>query len=85
MNRKTILILVLMILGMYRFTIAEQGYEISVTINNMKDDVLYLGYPYGDKKYIQDTARAVSGRDFLHCGRRNYAAFLDQALYIYAS
>ena len=32
-----------------------------------------------------DGAFAHGRGDFLHCGRRNYAAFLDQALYIYAS
>ncbi len=29
---------------------------------------LYLGYPYGDKKYIQDTASADSNRKFIFTG-----------------
>lgn len=36
---------------------ADEGYKIAVKVNNLKDSVCYLGFYYGDKKYVQDTAR----------------------------
>ena len=36
---------------------ANDGYKIAVKVNNLKDSVCYLGFYYGDKKYVQDTAR----------------------------
>lgn len=35
----------------------NDGYHIAVKVNNLKDSVCYLGFYYGDKKYVQDTAR----------------------------
>jgi hypothetical protein len=35
---------------------AKKGYHIEVTIKNTKDTACYLGYPYGEKKYLADTA-----------------------------
>jgi len=43
---------------------AENGYTIKVKIKNTKDTVCYLGYPYGDKKYVQDTAKISNGNMF---------------------
>lgn len=37
------------------------GYEIKVKVNNLKDDVSYLGYYFGDKRYIKDTVNVVNG------------------------
>ncbi|HKL09573.1 MAG TPA: thioredoxin-like domain-containing protein [Bacteroidales bacterium] len=34
-----------------------QGYEIEVTINDLADAEIYLGYYYGDKTYVKDTVR----------------------------
>ncbi len=36
---------------------AQEGYEITVRIENISDPVAYLGYHYGNQKYIRDTAR----------------------------
>ncbi|PIB35455.1 hypothetical protein BFP72_08650 [Reichenbachiella sp. 5M10] len=35
----------------------EQGYKIKVTVKGTQDSVLYLGYNFGTKKYLQDTAK----------------------------
>ncbi|HSH51874.1 MAG TPA: DUF4369 domain-containing protein, partial [Bacteroidales bacterium] len=34
-----------------------QGYEIKVTISDLPDAEIYLGYYYGDKTYVRDTVR----------------------------
>ncbi len=34
-----------------------QGYEIKVTISDLPDAEIYLGYYYGDKTYVKDTIR----------------------------
>lgn len=36
-----------------------QGYRIDVDIKHITDSVCYLGYHYGDKRYIKDTAEVV--------------------------
>jgi peroxiredoxin len=56
------------ILGLHPGHGQIDGYEIVVTIDKIKDNVLYLGYPYGDKKYIQDTAEAQNGHTFVFAG-----------------
>ncbi len=35
---------------------AQTGYNIKVKLNNYQDQQLYLGFNYGDKRYIKDTA-----------------------------
>lgn len=32
-----------------------QGYEIKIIFHNLKDTSVYLGYHFGDKKYVKDT------------------------------
>lgn len=39
----------------------DAGYKIDVTIRNLQDSVCYLGYYFGDKRYIKDTVRVASG------------------------
>ena len=55
----------------------ENAYRIEVKINNFKDDVCYLGYPYGDKKYIADTAKLNDEGKFVFEGTKA----LDGGLY----
>ncbi len=43
---------------------AQAGYKIDVKIKNTKDTVCYLGYPYGEKKFVQDTAKIQKGNLF---------------------
>jgi thiol-disulfide isomerase/thioredoxin len=35
----------------------KNGYEIDVTINDLKDSTVYMAYHMGDKQYIKDTLR----------------------------
>ncbi len=55
----------------------ESAYEITVTVKNFQDSVLYLGYPYGDKKYLQDTAFESKPNTFVFTGEKP----LDGGLY----
>ncbi|NOZ46516.1 MAG: redoxin domain-containing protein [Chlorobi bacterium] len=41
------------------FVLAD-GYKIKVTIDGLKDTSIYLGYHFGDKKYVTDTTRLNS-------------------------
>ena len=55
----------------------DNAYRIEVKINKFKDDVCYLGYPYGDKKYIADTAELNDDGKFVFEGTKP----LDGGLY----
>jgi thiol-disulfide isomerase/thioredoxin len=43
------------------FLFATDGYKIRVKLENYKNDTLLLGYHYGDKQYLKDTA--IIGKD----------------------
>jgi len=61
---------------------ADEAYEIKVKIRNYKGEVCYLGYPYGDKKYLADTAQKNDQGEFVFSGTKP----LDGGLYfIYAA
>jgi len=61
---------------------ADDAYEIKVKIKNYKGEVCYLGYPYGDKKYLADTAQKNDQGVFVFSGTKP----LDGGLYfIYAA
>ncbi len=55
----------------------DKAYEIKVKVNKFKGDVLYLGYPYGDKKYLADTAEINDKGEFVFDGTTE----LDGGLY----
>lgn len=55
----------------------ESAYRIEVNIDKFKDNVIYLGYPYGDKKYLADTATATQPGVFVFEGSKA----LDGGLY----
>ena len=38
-------------------SVREEGYDITVQIRNMKDSVAYLGYHFGDQKFVTDTSK----------------------------
>lgn len=44
---------------------AQEAYTVQVKIENTKDTVAYLGYPYGDKKYVLDTAKVENENVFI--------------------
>ncbi|MFC2123318.1 redoxin domain-containing protein [Bacteroidota bacterium] len=64
MRRRFILLVALMIF-ITTHTIYSQGYDIKVTIRNIKDSAVYLGYHFGDQKFVKDTSLVLSG-DLLH-------------------
>jgi thiol-disulfide isomerase/thioredoxin len=41
---------------------SQNGYEIKVEIRNYEQDTLFLGFYYGDKQYLKDTAVLQKGR-----------------------
>lgn len=55
----------------------DKAYEIKVKVDKFKGDVLYLGYPYGDKKYLADTAEINDKGEFVFDGTTE----LDGGLY----
>jgi peroxiredoxin len=57
MNFKFVVSLLLIFLVQINFSFSqENAYEIKVKVNNFQGKTAYLGYPYGDKKYLADTA-----------------------------
>ncbi len=55
----------------------DTAYRIEVKIDKFQGDVCYLGYPYGDKKYLADTAEINSEGRFVFEGTKP----LDGGLY----
>ncbi len=82
MNKRVFLFLFI-VLGASRAVFgADNAYEITVKINSYKGNVCYLGYPYGDKKYLADTAQKNDQGEFVFTGTKP----LDGGLYfIYAA
>ncbi|NJM93644.1 MAG: redoxin domain-containing protein [Cytophagales bacterium] len=54
---RILIICALALLAIGRSWAAEGGYDIKVKVKLLPDTVAYLGYHYGDKKYVRDTAR----------------------------
>ena len=71
------LLLSLLVILCYVQTHAQSGYTVQVKIKNATDTVCYLGYPYGDKKYVQDTATVEKGNVFTF----HKADTLDEGIY----
>jgi thiol-disulfide isomerase/thioredoxin len=47
----------ILIINIFSFPGYTQGYKISLKIEGLKDTSAYIGYHFGDKKYIQDTIK----------------------------
>jgi len=59
----------LLLVMQHTFLFAQKpAYEYTIKIKNTKDTVCYLGYPYGDKRYIQDTATVQNKDTFVFKG-----------------
>ena len=56
-------IMIFLILVSCREDIAQspRGYDITVKIKNFKDTVAYLGYNFGDQKFVKDTSKVING------------------------
>lgn len=63
-NLKYIVILLLSIFVLHSNAYSQDQYKITVKIKNTIDSVCYLGYPYGSKKYLLDTAKIRNGDTF---------------------
>jgi hypothetical protein len=66
---------------------ADDGYKITVKVNNLKDSVCYLGFYYGDKKYVQDTARINAAGQYVFEGSETleggvYFVYAPKNLYL---
>lgn len=57
MKKRLVFLLVLLYCFNFPVTVSGQGYEIRVSFRNLKDTSVYLGYHFGDKKYVKDTIR----------------------------
>jgi peroxiredoxin len=55
----------------------KQAYQIEVKVHNFQGEAAYLGYPYGDKKYLADTAEVSNDGSFVFEGTKP----LDGGLY----
>ena len=71
------LILVVLILVNSTLFAQEQAYKIEVKVDNFQGKVCYLGYPYGPKKYLADTAEINNEGAFIFDGTKE----LDGGLY----
>lgn len=60
-------------------TINAQGYKIKFSITGLKDSVCYLANYYGDKQYLQDTAKVNSKGEFTF---ENPKRTLEKGMYI---
>lgn len=58
-------------------SIAQSGYQIKVHVDNYDHDTLYLGFYYGDKQYLKDTAILAKGK-FVFDGEKP----LDPGMYL---
>jgi peroxiredoxin len=68
MSRNYIVILVFLFLsysGSVNGNSSDQGFDIKVEINNFPDTVAYLGYHFGDQKFVKDTSRVLQN-NLLH-------------------
>ncbi|MBK9995237.1 MAG: DUF5106 domain-containing protein [Saprospiraceae bacterium] len=74
MNIKILIITILSFIGCFAF---GQGYKIKVKINGYQNDTILLGYHYGEKQYIRDTAIIKKG-EFLFKGD----TALEQGMYL---
>ncbi|MBS0001330.1 MAG: redoxin domain-containing protein [Cyclobacteriaceae bacterium] len=56
---RLLVILFLSITGKIQANATTQGYDITVEIKNFPDTVGYLGYHFGDQKFVKDTSRVL--------------------------
>ncbi len=78
MNFKVGLILIFTFCLFFTNAYPDGGaYQIEVKVNKFQGDVAYLGYPYGDKKYLADTAEVNGDGVFVFEGEEP----LDGGLY----
>ena len=57
---------------------AQSGYKIEVSLDNYDQDLLMLGYHYGDKQYIKDSVKVDADGKFIFEGEED----LDPGVYL---
>ena len=60
-SRTQLLTLVFLLFGITGVFTNLQAYNIEITIKDFSEENLYLGYYYGNKQYIRDTAKIENG------------------------
>ena len=51
------IIIILSVFTIFNTLAQNKGYEIAITVDKIDQSVAYLGYYYGDKRYVTDTAQ----------------------------
>ena len=62
--------------------VKEEGHHITIQIKNIKDTVAYLGYHFGDQKFVKDTARVEADGIMHFTGQDNLS---DGIYFVYSS
>src|SRR5688572_9918658 len=58
MRLKSILIIVTVLLLGIGKALGQEGYNVKVKINGLRDSLVYLANYYGDKQYLKDSSKA---------------------------
>ena len=71
-----------LLLGVCTSTLLRaNSFEIKIKVKNLEDTVAYLGYHFGDKKYLRDTAKISFEHGFVFSGKKK----LKGGLYFFYS
>lgn len=82
--RKTVILLLLLFIIQLMVparTHAKDAFNITIKINGMKNEMVLLGYYYGDKQYIRDSVKCDATGKFVFKGKDS----LDGGIYLIAS
>ncbi len=77
MNKKYFLLLI-PILFFSTIIFGQNGYQIEVKLDNYDQELLMLGYHYGDKQYIKDSVKVGADGKFVFSGTED----LDAGVYL---
>jgi thiol-disulfide isomerase/thioredoxin len=76
--RKFFYVILFFIIPLSSFGQLKNGYEIDVTINDLRDSTVYMAYHMGDKQFIKDTLKL----DGMGHGILNGREMLPQGIYM---
>ncbi len=76
--RKVFLSFILAVITVMTFSQVKNGYQISFTIDGLRDSTVFLAYHLGDKQYIKDTIRVDNSGRGIFSGKEN----LPQGIYL---
>src|SRR5690606_62548 len=74
-------IVLFMLVFSLQTVIAKDGYNITIKIGGMKNEVVLFGYYYGDKQYIRDSAQCDATGKVVFKGKEK----LEGGIYLIAS